>query len=182
MFGKILLRITFCLILIASLTSCSTIYRWTGAPAPNDRVAYPQPYPPMQPDNPYPNISGPSPYPASGDRQPSPWQPQPGDVALTRGEAFVNNHQILVLESFPPQFMLNLEGALPTPCHQLRVDVQPPDAQNRIQVSVYSLVDPTAVCIQVLSSFQANVRLDHLPAGKYTVLVNNVDVGQIEVP
>lgn len=179
---KILIRTTICLVLIVLLASCSTIGRWTGAPGSNPRITYPPPYPPMQPVNSYPILSEPPVYPAPDDGQISPWQPRPGDEALTRGEAFVNKHQFLVLESFPPQYLLELEGALPTPCHQLRVDIRPPDAQNRILVEVYSLVDPTAICAQVLSSFQASVKLDHLPAGKYTVLVNNTEISQIEIP
>lgn len=182
MHGKRLFSTTGCLALIALLASCSTLGKWTGAPAPNDRGAYPQPYPPMQPVNSYPFLSEPAPYPAPSDGRTSPWQPRPGDEAFTRGEAFINKHQMLVLESFPPQYLLELEGALPTPCHQLRVDIQPPDEQNHIRVTVYSLVDPTTICVQVLSSFQVSVRLGHLAPGKYTVLMNDTEIGQIEVP
>ena len=89
---------------------------------------------------------------------------------------------ILVMESFPPQYMLTLQGTLPTPCHQLRVEVAPPDDQNTIQVSAYSVVDPNAICTQVLSPFQASVPLQGQPSGTYTVLVNGEEAGSIEVP
>lgn len=112
----------------------------------------------------------------------SPWQPQPGDAILQRGQAFVQRADILVMESFPPQFSLNLRGTLPTPCHQLRVETAAPDDQNVIQVSVYSVVDPNMICVQVLASFEAGVPLQGLSSGRYSVMVNGKEMGSLEVP
>jgi len=85
-----------------------------------------------------------------------------------------------VLESFPPQFRLNLKGVLPTPCHKLRVQMPAPDDQNRIQVEVYSVVDPLMICIQVLQEFEVSIPLENLPAGQiYAVWVNGVQVGEV---
>jgi hypothetical protein len=112
----------------------------------------------------------------------APWEPAAGDEALTRGEAFVEGTDILILESFPPQYLLQLSGSLPTPCHQLRVEVSEPDEENRILVEVYSLVDPDEVCIQVLEPFEANVPLGSFESGSYTVLVNGEQVGEIAAP
>jgi hypothetical protein len=89
---------------------------------------------------------------------------------------------ILVAESMPPQYTLNLKGTLPTPCHQLRVEVGQPDSQMRIPVSVYSVVDPSAICTQVLAPFEAAVPLQGLATGKYTVVVNGKEAGSIDVP
>ena len=110
---------------------------------------------------------------------PAPWEPAPGDENLSRGEAFVEEMDILVLESFPPQFVLNLAGSLPTPCHQLRVEVSEPDEQDRIQVEVYSLIDPNEVCIQVLEPFEANINLGSFESGTYSVWVNGQQAGEI---
>jgi len=110
---------------------------------------------------------------------PAPWEPAPGDENMSRGEVFMEEPQILILESFPPQFVMQLSGSLPTPCHQLRVEVSEPDEQNRIQVEVYSLVDPEQVCIQVLEPFEANVHLGSFASGAYTVWVNGEQVGEI---
>jgi hypothetical protein len=113
---------------------------------------------------------------------PEPWQPQTADDNLQRGEAFVSQVDILVAESFPPQYRLIIKGTLPTPCHQLRVEVAPPDSQDIIQVSVYSVVDPDAICTQVLAPFETTVPLQGLPSGTYTVVVNGEEAGSIEVP
>lgn len=109
---------------------------------------------------------------------PPPYQPQPGDAALTRGQAFIDEQTLLVLESFPPQIRLALTGTLPTPCHQLRVAVAAPDAQNRIQVDVYSVVDPGEICTQVLEPFQVSLPLEQYPAGTYSVWVNGQAAGE----
>jgi hypothetical protein len=106
------------------------------------------------------------PYPGPQQPYPAPWQPQAADQSLKRGEAFVEGMDILVMESFPPQYTLSLQGTLPTPCHQLRVEVAPPDSRNQIQVSVYSVVDPNAICTQVLAPFEASVPLQGMPTGK----------------
>lgn len=113
---------------------------------------------------------------------PAPWQPSAQDKSLSQGEAFVTSTDILVMESFPPQYTLTIKGNLPTPCHQLRVEVGEPDAQNQIPVKVYSVVDPNLMCIQVLEPFEENIPLGSLPSGQYTVIVNGQQAGQIEAP
>ena len=115
----------------------------------------------------------------AGESLPLPWQPASGDDKLIRGEAYITQSQILILESFPPQFMLNVEGALPTPCHELRVEILDPDEQNRIYVEVYSLSEPGEICVQVLESFDENVPLKGFPSGEYSVWVNGEEVGEI---
>jgi hypothetical protein len=71
-----------------------------------------------------------------------------------------------------------LQGALPTPCNQLRVIARSPDEQNRIQVDVYSVVDPSQVCAQVLEPLDANIGLGSFPTGHYSVWVNGEMVGE----
>ena len=113
---------------------------------------------------------------------PDPYAPQPGDEKLARGQVFIDSTQLLVAESFPPQFFLSLEGSLPTPCHQLRITTSARPADHRIVVDAYSLADPNAVCAQVLQPFNVGVPLGSLPAGKYEVWLNGQPVGEIEAP
>jgi len=100
------------------------------------------------------------------------YAPQPSDADLTRGEAFVNSYQLLTLESMPLQFTLTLKGSLPTPCAALRVDVAEPDADNKINVEVYSVSKPDRVCAMVLQDFEVNVPLGSFPAGRYFLIIN----------
>lgn len=89
-----------------------------------------------------------------------------------RGEVYLDSTELLTMESYPPQFMLVLKGSLPTPCHQIRIAVSPPDTENKIVVEVYSVADPNAICVQMLEPFEVNFPLGSFPAGKYTLWVN----------
>ena len=109
-----------------------------------------------------------------------PFAPKPNDKNLTRGNVFINESGLLIRESFPPQITLSLSGGLPTPCHELRVVVKEPDSENKVNVEVYSVVDPDQVCIQVLEPFQANNDLGTFPTGHYTVWVNGEMVGEFD--
>jgi len=101
------------------------------------------------------------------------YAPQAGDGALERGPAFLDEVDLRSAESFPPQIFVSLRGSLPTPCHQLRVTVGQPDAQNQLVMEVYSLSQPGRMCQQVLKAFEVNVPLGPMPAsGHYTVIVN----------
>ncbi|MDP2777030.1 MAG: hypothetical protein Q8O48_05265, partial [Anaerolineales bacterium] len=63
--------------------------------------------------------------------------PCPADSNLMRGEVYHDSTELLSMESYPLQFALLLKGNLPTPCHQLRVTVSPPDTDNKVNVDVY---------------------------------------------
>ena len=106
----------------------------------------------------------------------NPLDPQPGDQDLIQGPVYLTETQIYVLESYPMQVMLEIKGNLPTPCHQLRAEVSEPDHQNRIQIEIYSLVDPDIVCIQVLEPFEERLSLGSYTDGAYTVWINGEKV------
>jgi len=117
--------------------------------------------------------------PAGSETQDSdPLEPVPSEASLHRGEVFISSQELLIMESYPLQISLLIKGTLPTPCHELKVDVSEPDDENRIAVEAYSLVDPEQNCIQVLQSFEENVSLGSYPDGKYTVTLNGEEVGE----
>ena len=116
----------------------------------------------------------------TGSAEPfNPYAPAKGDEALQRGPLFIDSQEMLVLESFPPQFRLHVKGSLPTPCHELRAVIDNPDEQNRIRVYLYSLVDPNTVCTQVLTPFDISLSLGNYASGTYTVFVNDEETGEI---
>lgn len=120
-------------------------------------------------------------YPAPEDNLP-PYEPRSSDASLKRGEVFLVTKEVVTMESNPPQFALALEGSLPTPCHELRVEIAPPDQAKHIEATAYSLVDPGVVCAQVLQAFTIYVPLKDLPPGKYTISVNGQSAGEVGVP
>lgn len=111
-----------------------------------------------------------------------PYAPQAGDAKLVRGSFFIDRAQIVVAESFPPQFILSLSGSLPTPCHLLRLTVALQAANHRVLVDVYTLAEPQAVCAQVLQPVSVNVPLGRLPQGRFEVWLNDQPVGEVEAP
>lgn len=133
----------------------------------------------------YPNVSYPNASYPNSEENPAAmpvqdYAPQPGDAALTRGNVYLESTDLLTLESFPLQFMLQLKGNLPTPCNALRVVVSPPDADNKVFVDVYSVTDPNKVCAQVIQPFDVNIPLGSFSAGAYTLWVNDEQVAEFQ--
>ena len=94
---------------------------------------------------------------SSGDMPDNPQPEEPGlpqdgggNANLSRGNAFVKQSQLVVMESFPVQVVLEISGDLPTPCNQLTVDVADANEDNEIHVDVYSLIDPAMTCMAVI--------------------------------
>ena len=105
--------------------------------------------------------------------------PLDSDSKLQIGAVFIENVEPMTAEisltsigdSLKKEGIL-VTGFLPTPCNQLRMTVSSPDANGNIQISAYSLIDPQTACIQVLQPFATVLPLDDIPAGEYTVIVN----------
>jgi hypothetical protein len=107
---------------------------------------------------------------------PAPWEPLSSDAEMERVEIENVEVEIISLEGDPSRSALHVEGALPTPCHLLRVEVSSSDDQNSLAVEIYAVVDPNEICIQVLEPFSVNIPLDE---GEYQVIVNNEVVGEL---
>jgi hypothetical protein len=118
--------------------------------------------------------------PPSNEPAANPFAPAPGDVDLTRGNVFIQEATLLIRESYPVQIALDLKGELPTPCNQLRVEVSAPDSNNRIEIDVYSVINPDMMCTQVVEPFEANLNLGSFPTGHYSVYVNGEPVGEFD--
>ena len=109
-----------------------------------------------------------------------PYAPKPGDAKLTRGHVFIEEKGLVIRESYPPQIALGISGNLPTPCHEIRAEISDPDAENKINVDVYSVVDPNMICTQVLKPFMENIELGTFPTGHYSVWLNGEMVGEFD--
>jgi hypothetical protein len=116
----------------------------------------------------------------AGELPAMPYAPQPNDANLSRENIFIEELGLLIRESYPPQVSLSISGNLPTPCHQLRAEVNAPDAENKINVNVYTVVDPNMLCTQVLKPFQENIGLETYPPGHYTVWANGELAGEFD--
>jgi len=115
-----------------------------------------------------------------GEPSANPFAPKPGDEKLTRTEIMISELDLLIRESYPPQIALSISGDLPTPCHELRAEIAPPDPENRIRVSVYSVTDPNLACVQVLEPFQEYIEIGTFAQGHYSVWVNGKLAGEFD--
>ena len=106
-------------------------------------------------------------------------KPLSREKKMVRSPVYLEVCKILQEGSCPVKVKLKLKGALPTPCHKLRVNVADPDDQKRIQIEVYSILDPAdAICTQVLKPFEELVPLGSFYDGEYSVWVNGQMVGE----
>lgn len=131
------------------------------------------------PDLPVSMTDSPTTGPA-GEPSAMPYAPQPEDNSLTRGNIFIEEKGLIIRESYPPQIVLGMSGNLPNPCHQLRAVVSKPDAENKINVEAYTVVDPNLMCTEVLKPFSENIELGTFPSGHYTVWVNGELAGEFD--
>ena len=119
---------------------------------------------------------------ANPSQEPSamPYAPQPSDNNLSRGNVYIEEKGLLIRESYPPQIALSISGNLPNPCHELRAVISEPDAENKIAVEVYTVVDPNIMCTEVLKPFSENIELGTFPGGHYSVWVNGELAGEFD--
>ncbi len=105
-------------------------------------------------------------------------QPQ-GEV---RGPVFVDETELLMMDSHPVQVALLVRGNLPTPCHRARWEVQQTDVSGRIEIDLYSTAPEGQACIQVLAEFEERIPLGSYPEGSFTVWLNGEEVQAFRLP
>jgi hypothetical protein len=157
------------------LAACATLEVPAATPAPLTPAPAETTVPPTsEPPKPLSNDSPAVLNPMSS----SPLDPLPNEDQMVRGNVFIDSSEVLILKSNPLQFEVHLTGDLPTPCHKLRARVSGPDEQNRINIEVYSLTAPDAICTQVLQPFDSTIPLGSFSNGQYSVMINGKEAGQ----
>jgi hypothetical protein len=112
----------------------------------------------------------------------NPYAPQAGDEALARGDVIIEAASLNRMELTPPSMLLNFSYFPPTPCHQLRVQVAPPNPEQRIDVTAYGLTDNQPCNLAAIAtSLPASVDLGSFPAGHYSVWLNGAMVGEFDM-
>lgn len=113
----------------------------------------------------------------------------PGDAPVdlsgkVRGNVYINNIDIVIMESYPIQVALTIDGELSTPCNEFVSSVSDPNANNEIHIELYSVSDPDEICIQVLEPISVNVSIPmgEAPDGIYTIWVNGEKIGEFNYP
>lgn len=107
-------------------------------------------------------------------------EPQDTDGEMVEGPVFVHSTELQLMESFPIQVVMLVEGELPTPCHVLEYTVSEPDDQGRIEVEMWSEAPQDEACIQVLEAFEERVRIGEFETGEYEIFLNGERVAQFQ--
>lgn len=118
--------------------------------------------------------------PAEPANPDNPYAPLPEDARLQTDMAYIESHELQTVSTFPPEYLLVLQGSLPTPCHALRARISPPDETNALVIEVYSVTDPNAICTQVLQPFNAEIPIRNLIPGRYKVFLNDKQIAEID--
>jgi len=113
-----------------------------------------------------------------------PLGPQEYDDIKYRSEVNIDAAQILILESYPVQVRLTVQGNTHNACYSLRAVVNDPDPENRILVEMYTMVPPDVGCVRVPEPFNVSIAIDMegQPNGDYSVWLNDEWVGEFSYP
>jgi hypothetical protein len=112
----------------------------------------------------------------------NPYAAQAGDSALQRDDVTIDSSTLGLAKSQPPQVMLTFAYFPPTPCHQLRVELNGPDSQNQIDVTAYSVAEKNTACalMALATPLDAGLNLGSFPAGHYSLRLNGTLVGEFD--
>lgn len=107
----------------------------------------------------------------------------PGDENKVTGNFFLDKAEMRPNTANSTLTDIFVSGSLPTPCNEARAYVNPPNESKQLFVKVYSVADKDKVCTQVLQPYEGVVAtLSDIPAGQYTVIVNEMILGEITIP
>jgi hypothetical protein len=106
---------------------------------------------------------------------PDPRPPIPGNID---GAVTISNADLLIMESFPIQVSLRVDGEKPSPCHEVFWTAE--DTGETIEVVMISQVNPDQSCAQVIEPFSISVPLGSWADESRDVMLNDVEVGSFD--
>ena len=71
----------------------------------------------------------------------------PPSENMVRGQVYLNEMQLLIMESYPVQISLHISGELPTPCHTFYYTIAEPNEKMEIPVDAFSIVEEGTICV-----------------------------------
>lgn len=116
----------------------------------------------------------------------APTRTTPDGKPAETGPVFIDATDLLVMESYPVQINLHINGSLPTPCHTFHYAyvIGITSDPTKVEVTVWSESDTSRMCTQVLEPFDESIPIDMAGAadGAYSVYVNGAFVGEFNYP
>jgi hypothetical protein len=105
----------------------------------------------------------------------------PPTATSVQAPFYVESAELLAMESYPVQVVLQVDGQLPDPCHEAMWTVSEPDPQGRIDVRLYSQAPGELDCIQVLKPASLRIPIGSFKSGSFSVWLNGEQVGTLTV-
>ncbi len=90
------------------------------------------------------------------------------------GPIFINSAELVVAESFPLQVSIKISAELPTPCNEPYWQIA--DDGTTLDVTVFTGVNPAAICIQVIQPIEFSIDLGDWDEAR-DVLLNGESLG-----
>ena len=115
-------------------------------------------------------------------------QPTTASLAPTPEPGFERSYvtpaatDLILLESFPVQVQLAVEGELPDPCSRLGWYVKPGEDQGRIEVVLYADRDIAAACVEVVAPYSHVIPVGAFGRGSYGIFLNDELVEEFVLP
>ena len=104
--------------------------------------------------------------------------PRPPIDGNEDGEVSITGADLRIMESFPIQVMLDVNGEKPTPCHEIFWTVE--DTGEVIEIEMISQVAPDQECAQVIEPFTIAVPLGSWAGESRDVELSGELVGSFE--
>jgi hypothetical protein len=105
-------------------------------------------------------------------------EPRPPIDGSVNGDVSITKADLLIMESYPIQVSLQVEGEKPTPCHEIFWTVD--DDGETIQITMISQVNSDQSCAQVISPFAIAVPLGSWAEESREVVLNGESVGSFD--
>ncbi len=105
-------------------------------------------------------------------------EPRPPIDGSTDGEVWITKTDLLIMESFPIQVSLQVEGEKPTPCHEIFWTAE--DDGETIEITMISQVNSDQACAQVIEPFMISVPLGSWADESRDVVLNGEPVGSFD--
>jgi hypothetical protein len=143
------------LLLCLILASCAVLH-----PAPTPAPTISAPYVVRHEDNPY--------------------APKLEDVGMKEENIILTSTSLSERYDLTPiRAELHILGSMPSVCSELRIKVNPPNAQYQIGIDTYSVANLKLNCENIFQQFEVSLLLGEYSPGQYTVWVNDTFVGSV---
>jgi len=110
----------------------------------------------------------------------NPYEPRPEDVNMKQDDITITSLSLSERYDLTPlRAELHILGSMPNVCSELRIKVNSPTNEYKINIEAYGVSDLKLKCENVFQQFNTTILLGVYSAGQYTVWVNDILAGTL---